>query len=184
MKAPLVIRILQDMLADKTRVKVTPDEVTGHCEKLAEKIRGEYGPNYVVAIATGGSVPGEIISQILGVPIVHISVRRNINISRRYSRDPTPLRWMMSLYHHFLFQTTKPTISVGVGIDLTGKKILVVEDTVHTGATIDVVVDHLKSVNAMKIKVASLAFVSKTKPDFSALPSGNYSFPWSKDYVE
>jgi len=65
---------------------------------------------------------------------------------------------------------------------VSGKKILVVDDTIHTGATVDVVVKYLKQINVLEIKIASLAYVSKRKPDFSVLPSGNYCFPWSSDY--
>ena len=49
----------------------------------------------------------------------------------------------MSLYHHFLFQTITPGIPVGIGTDVSGKKVLIVDDTLHTGATIDVVVKEM-----------------------------------------
>ncbi len=178
----LLVRVFQDVLADKTRRKVSQQEVFVCCNDLAQIIRQNYEPNLIVAIDTGGSVPAELIAQALGISVVHLIVRRNISITRRYSLDPIPLRWMMSIYHHFLFRTVKPAISVDGYIDVSGKKILVVDDTVHTGATIEVVVNYLRQANVSEIKVASLAYVSERKPDFSVLPSGNYSFPWSKDY--
>ena len=73
-------------------------------------------------------------------------------------------------------------VSVDGGIDVSGKKVLVVDDTVHTGATINVVVNYLRQAHVLEIKTASLAYVSEIRPDFSVLSSGNYSFPWSKDY--
>ncbi len=184
MKYPLVIRVLQDALADKTRRKISPEEVSIYCRQLAEKVRLEYEPDLVVAIATGGSIPGELVAGALTIPLVHLTIRRDIDISRRYSRDPIPLRYMLSLYHHFLFQTTKPTISVGVDTGISDKKILIVDDALHTGATIDVAVEYLRKARASEIKTASLGYVSTRKPDFSALPRGNYSFPWSRDYIE
>ena len=89
---------------------------------------------------------------------------------------------MMSIYHHYLFQTTKPTVSKGISADISGKRVLIVEDMVHTGATIDIAVEYLKMANVSQIKTASLGYVSERRLDFSALPSGNYCFPWSKDY--
>lgn len=180
----ILMRALKDVLADKTRKRVSQQEVSVYCNELAQVIQKNYTPDLVVAIDTGGSVPGELIAHILSIPIVHLVVRRNITIARRYSGDPLPLRWIMSFYHHFLFQTVTPTIPVDIGIDVSGKKVLIVDDTMHTGATIDVVVNYLTQSGVLKIKIAALAYVSERKPDFTVLPSGNYSFPWSKDYIE
>lgn len=184
MKYPLVLRILQDFWADKTRERIEPEEVSACCERLVEAMRETYKPDIVVAIATGGTIPGQKIAQLLGIPIVHLAIRRNIGIPRRYSLDPIPMRWIMSMYHHFLFQTTSPTISVDISTDISNKKVLIVDDALHTGATVDVAIKHLKEVGVSEIKTAALSYVSIRKPDFLALPRGNYSFPWSRDYIE
>ncbi len=178
----LLVRVFQDVLADKTRRKVSQRQVSVYCNDLAQIIRQNYEPNLIVAIDTGGSIPAELIAQELGIPVVHLVVRRNISIARRYALDPIPLRWVMSIYHHFLFHTVKPVVSVGGDIGVFGKKVLIVDDTIHTGATVDVAINYLRQANVLEIKTASLAYVSERKPDFSVLPSGNYSFPWSKDY--
>src|SRR3989344_3864837 len=169
----LLVSVFHDVLADKTRRKVSQREVSVCCNDLAQIIRQNYEPNIIVAIDTGGSVPAELIAQALGIPVMLLVVRRNINIARRYSLDPIPLRWMMSIYHHFLFRTVKPMVSVDGGIDVSGKKVLVVDDTVHTGATINVVVNYLRQAHVLEIKTASLAYVSEIRPDFSVLSSGN-----------
>ena len=88
----------------------------------------------------------------------------------------------MSVYHHYLFHTTRPTVLEGISANISGKQILIVEDMLHTGATVDVAIEYLRRVNVSQIKTASLGYVSERRPDFSALPSGNYCFPWSKDY--
>lgn len=104
-------------------------------------------------------------------------------MDRMYNLDPIPLCWMMSLYHHFLFHTTKPTISKGVEVDISDKKVLIIDDSFHTGATVDIAVGYLREASVSEIRIATLAYVSKRKPDFSVLPKGNYSFPWSKDFI-
>ena len=182
MKYPLFVRILQDVLADKTRRKVTQQEVAASCDRLAELVLTRYQPDIVVAIDTGGAVPGELVAAILSIPVVHLLLRRDITIARRYSLDPIPLRWIMSIYHHFLFQTVKPVISMGSGVAVSGKKVLIVDDSLHTGATVDVAIPYLIGSGAIETKVASITYVANRKPDFFALPKGNYSFPWSKDY--
>ena len=114
MKTPLVIRVLRDVFADKKRQRISEQEVLTHCEQLVKVMSKSYVPDIVVAIATGGSAPGEIIAQILGVPVFDLVIRRDIKIIRRYSLDLMPLRWIMSVYYHYLFQTTKPTVTKGI----------------------------------------------------------------------
>ena len=178
----VLLSAVRDVLADKTRMDVSQQEVSACCDDLARQIRRSYEPNLIIAIGAGGSVPGELMAEKLGIPIMHVVIRRNINIARRYSLDPIPLRWILSLYHHFLFQTVKPTLSEDINISFSDKKVLVVDDTIHTGATIDVIDAYLKRTDALDVKIASLSYVSNRQPDFFALPRGNYSFPWSRDY--
>lgn len=184
MKYPLFVRILQDVLADKTRKKVTQQEVIASCDTLARHVLTCYEPDIVVAIDTGGSVPGEIVAEILNIPVVHLLVRRDITIARRYSLDPIPLRWIMSIYHHFLFQTIKPVISTKTDVAFSGKKVLIVDDSLHTGATVDIATQYLIKSGAVEIRIASITYVANRKPNFFVLPKGNYSFPWSRDYSD
>lgn len=175
---------LRVTFADSTRKRISQEDVSVYCASLAKAVQQDYKPDLVVAIDTGGSVPGELIAKILDIQILHITIRRDINIGRMYNLDPIPMRWIMSAYHHFLFHTTKPTISEGINIDISDRNVLIVDDSFHTGATIDVAVDYLKRAFVSEIKTATLAYVSKRRPDFSILPIGNYSFPWSKDFVD
>ena len=178
------VRVLQDTFADNERKRISRQEVAIYCNDLAKIIKQGFNPDLVVAIDNGGSVPGELVARILKVPIIHIVIRRDINIGRMYNLDPIPLRWIMSLYHHFLFHTTKPTIFKEIEMDISGKNILIVDDVFHTGATIDVAIEYLKTIAVSQIKTAALSHVSKRRPDFSVLPVGNYSFPWSKDFID
>lgn len=178
------VRVFQDTFADTKRKRISQQEVAIYCNDLTKTIQQYYKPDLIITIDNGGSIPGELVAQILKVPIVHIVIRRNINIGRMYNLDPILLRWIMSLYHHFLFHTTKPTISKGIDADISGKNILIVDDVFHTGATIDVAIEYLKTTSVSQIKTAALSYVSKRRPDFSVLPIGNYSFPWSKDFID
>ena len=170
------------MKADSTRKRISLGEFSMGCHNLAEKVKLDYMPDVIVAIAKGGSTMGELMATILDIPLIHITIRRDININRMYNHDAILIRWIMSIYHHYLFQTQKPKILLGTEINIAGKKVLIVDDTLHTGATVDIAVSYLKDKGSSDIKIASLAYVSKRKPDFSVLPKGNYCFPWSRDF--
>ena len=160
------------------------EEVSHCCDVLTLQIRRVYEPEAVIAIDDGGSVLGELLAKELNVKIVHISVRRDIKISRRYSLDPSPLNLIMRMYHNYLFQTVKPTIVGDINCIITDKKVLIVDDAIHSGATLDVVIPVLKALGVTDIKIAALSYVASRQPHFSALPQGNYCFPWSVDYAD
>lgn len=183
MKLPLAVRVLQDTVSDTKRIRLSPREISLHCEKLALAVSTTYKPDSIIAIDTGGAVPGELLGNILGIPVQHVVIKRNISIGRMYNRDSIPLRWCMSAYHHFLFQITKPVIMKGIDAPVFAEKILIVDDAFHTGATADIATAYLLGKGAGEIKIAALAYVTKRMPDFSILPKGNYCFPWSKDYI-
>lgn len=183
MKIFKIINALQDVFSDKTRIRISEERLAGCCTSLARKIGKVYKPDLVIAIDTGGSIPGDLIAKALDVPIRHITIRRNINIGRMYCKDPIPLRWIMSLYHHYLFHTVKPTVSEDFDLDISGKNILIVDDSIHTGTTLVVAIKHIQQYPILEVKVATLTYVSKVEPDYSILPAGNYSFPWSKDFT-
>jgi hypoxanthine phosphoribosyltransferase len=179
-----IVDALQDTFSDKTRTRVSEDQVGTSCVDLAGVVRRTYHPDLVIAIDMGGSMPGELTAEALGIPVRHITVGRDIRIGRMYNKDPLPLRCLMSTYHHYLFHTVKPKVIEALHIDISSKKILIVDDSVHTGASLIVAKEYLKQNFVSEVKVATLTHVSKIKPDFSILPAGNYCFPWSKDYMK
>ena len=178
----LLVNTFRDSFADTTRVKVSIEEVVSLCRDLSGKIKLTYSPDIVVAIDYGGSTPGELIGHNLSIPVVHLVIRRNTDIVRRYANDPIPLRWIISFYHHYLFRTVTPYVSKVSEVDFAGKNILIVDDSIHTGATLNVAVRYLCEHGANAIKSASLSHIEEIKPDFTILPQGNYSFPWTVDH--
>jgi hypoxanthine phosphoribosyltransferase len=178
----LLINTFRDTFADTTRVKVSSEEVASLCRDLSQNIQQTFSPDIVVAIDYGGSIPGELIGRNLSIPVAHLVIRRNTDIVRRYGKDPIPLRWIISFYHHYLFRTVTPYVSKVSEVDFAGKNILIVDDSIHTGTTLNVAVRYLCEHGANAIKSASLAHIEEIKPDFTILPQGNYSFPWSVDH--
>lgn len=177
-----LVGAMSDIFTDRSRERVSEERLISCCHDLTRLVKCTYQPDIVIALGTGGSLPGELIAQELGIPIEHVVIRRQITM-RRYSSDPAPLRLLMSLYHHFIFRSTTPVVSTYIDTEIFGKKILLVDDVVHTGATLDVSIKHLQEMSPSDIKVASLSYVSKRRPDFFVLPRGNYCFPWSGDFT-
>ncbi len=182
MKPLPLVKILKDTAADTARKRVSNNDVSDLCLEIARWAEAMPRPDLVVAIAQGGSVMGEEIAVHLQVPVIHMVIRRDIRITRMYNKDPQPLRWLMGVYHHFLFHTTPPKILEGIKYDISDKSVLIVDDSLHTGATLDVAIPYLQGKKVRNIKIATLAYVADRKPDFSPLDKGNYSFPWSKDF--
>lgn len=181
MRFSALLNAVKDARKDYSRITIPQDDVVMYCDSLTRMIKENYVPDIIVAIETGGVVPGELIAKLFSVPVLYIGIRRNIFI-RQYSFNLRPIQWIMSVYHHFLFHAMKPVLNKEIAMDISNKKILVVDDVLHTGATFDVAIEYLKRKGAIKIRTVSLSYVSKRKPDYSILPAGDYSFPWSKDF--
>jgi len=57
---------------------------------------------------------------------------------------------LMSIYHHYLFQKNTPVLTKGVDGNIENKKILLVDDVVHTGSTIRESIKYLGSKKYLK----------------------------------
>jgi len=167
-------------LVQRLNVYVNMDEVRSISSDLAKQIRTSYSPDIVVCIAKGGVMPGIEISKELGLPLFPMAVARNYDISNVYSFLPKPLA---ELYQMFLFFTENPVIIKGVRSSILKKRVLLVDDVVHTGKTFNVAKNELKQQNPLEMKTAALSFVGGRKPDFF-VRKGRFQYPWSKNAHE
>jgi hypoxanthine phosphoribosyltransferase len=174
-----------DFFSDKNRVRISKKDVETLCMSLSKKVLKDYDPDIIISIKHGGTTPGIIMAKILSKPIIFIVLKRTINITRMYNKDPFFIRVFMSIKHHYLFHTTKPKMISGIDENITGKKILIVDDAVHTGSTLNTANKYLlKEKGVSCVKVATLSYVSIKKPNYNILKKGNYCFPWSKDFID
>ena len=106
----------------------------------------------IVAIANGGIIPAAIINQRLHLPIelLKISFRDN-------TQQP--------LY-------PSPKLLTEVGFEVKGKKVLLVEDRVKTGATLQFAKGLLK--DAVLVKT----FAVNGQADYALYDETCFSFPW------
>jgi uncharacterized protein len=106
----------------------------------------------IVAIANGGIIPAALINQRL---------QKNIELLKISFRDPL----QKPLYH-------TPQLLEAPGFEIKGKKILLVEDRVKTGASINYAKEILKDAAVIK------TFAVNGDADYSLYNELCFKFPW------
>jgi len=128
----------------------------------AQKIKTQnYKPDLIIGIARGGVVPSRILSDLLETPtlsFIQIEFYTNINQTLQ-----------------------EPTLKQTLTTNVTGKKILLVDDISDTGKSLKLAKTHLQDKGAFEIKTATLYQKpqSVTTPDFYEKQTTEWVvFPW------
>lgn len=106
----------------------------------------------IVAIANGGIVPAAIINQRLQLPIELLKI--NYRDNRQQALYPSP------------------KLLTDISFDVKDKRVLLVEDRVKTGATLEYAKDLLKDAAMVK------TFAVNGKADYALYDEACFSFPW------
>ncbi len=140
------------------------DQIYSMLLDLAEKVRDSgYKPQVIVGVSRGGWPPARIMSDLL----------QNSNLANI----------KVEFYKDIGVRTEKPRIIQPVTSDVTGKRVLVVDDVSDTGHSLRVVVNHLRRKGVREIKVCTLYFKPQSvfKPDFFARVTRKWViFPWER----
>jgi hypoxanthine phosphoribosyltransferase len=121
------------------------------CLKVAGQIMSsDYKPDLIVAISRGGWIPGRVLSDLLGNPkIATIKVE----------------------YYEDIYKTrSKPEITQPLTVDVSGKRVLLVDDIADSGHSLKLVKEHLFEKGAADVKICTLYHKpwSVVVPDFNA----------------
>ena len=143
------------------------DYIQKACKKVSAQIKKDgFKPDIVIALSRGGFVPSRclcdllIIKDLVSVKVDHwgITANKDGQAKIRYPLD----------------------------IDLTGKKVLIVDDITDTGDSMIVSADFIKTLNPSEIKTATVFHIktSKFMPDYygEEIDWKWVVFPWN--YVE
>jgi len=144
------------------------EEVVEWCRELAEKIEASgWRPDLIVAIARGGYVPARLlcdfldIHELLSLQVLHWGKAAEI--------------------------TAKAHVKYPYEIDLSGKKILLVDDIVDTGDSVIVAKNFiLEKWKPSELKTAAMQWISpvaKIKPDYYVDEVKEwiwYQYPWTR----
>lgn len=148
------------------------DETHAMIKDLYLKIKKErYKPDVIIAIARGGFHPARELCDYLRVKEIE-----SINVEH-WGVSATP--------------SSKAKITKKVGVELKGKKVLVVDDISDTGESLKVTIEYLEELGPKGIKTATMQIREGTQfpPDFyvEALDNNNWIIhPWTEyeDYTQ
>ncbi len=136
-------------------------------EETARKItQSGYDPDFIVGIARGGWVLSRVLCDFLGVKdLVSLKVEH-------WGVTATP--------------DGKAQIKYPFDIDLTGRRVLVVDDITDTGESLKLAADYVKAKNPQEIRTATLRHIigSEFTPDYygDEITWRWVVFPWN--YIE
>ena len=131
---------------------------------VAEKIKASgYNPDLIVGLARGGWCLARVLCDFLGVKdLVSLKVEH-------WGITATP--------------DGKAKLKYPFSMDLTGRKVLVVDDITDTGESMMISVNYVKSLNPREVRTATLRHIegSKFKPDYYAedISWRWVIFPWN-----
>jgi len=141
----------------------------------------DFRPDVVVSIKTGGWYVGEIVSHALNLQ------NHSITICRENDKDPhgkcSDFKKIISIIRR-LFGKPSP-LMVLKGLDCEGsllknKKVLVVDDAVHSGKTLALAYEYLGSFEPSQLKSAVVGNVHSSNCVDYYIYDGVYCYPWSR----
>lgn len=178
------------------RIQLTLDDVRTQSCSLASKIRDAGVPDLLVGIANGALLPTTVIADCLGVPFEMVQVRRR---GSRYK--DLALRVLSTLHIPTSIFNWGPLLSLvrlvqertgdveeadaAFSFPVAGKRIVVVDDAVHTGTSARYVLKQLMTSGAEKVTVAVLDWYQgigdsgEWKPDIFLTRTNGQWYPWS-----
>jgi len=130
--------------------------------KLVEKIRKNgFKPDIIVGVSRGGWPPARVLSDLLGNPNL-ANVRAEFYLGVAETKG-------------------EPTLTQPVSIDVTGKKVLIVDEIADTGKSLKLIKEHLIEKRAKEVKIVTVYYKpwSIIKPDYYEKETSCWVvFPW------
>lgn len=150
----------------ETRAYAAPswDRVYEMLMDMALQIRKSgFNPDIIVGVSRGGWAPGRILSDLLeNTHTVNLKIEFYVGIGKTAG---------------------KPIVTQPIGEDISGKRVLVVDDVSDTGKSLKVAMEHMLEKGVAGVKTATIYFKphSTFKPDFFADSTANWIiFPWER----
>jgi hypoxanthine phosphoribosyltransferase len=130
---------------------------------LALKVARDYDPEIIVGVATAGVVPGAVVAAILDREF------HSIMVSRRYRSETVR-------------QT--PAVMGAAPIEVRGGRVLIVDETCDSGATMRLAVSAIVNAGAGEVRTAVSFRTGQYEPDFYALATDStIILPWDREVL-
>jgi hypoxanthine phosphoribosyltransferase len=124
------------------------------CRVLALKVFRDYDPHVVIGIARAGVIPGAVVASILQRDFASIAI------------------------------TTEGSVIAGPTRLVTGKRILLVDETCESGSTMKLALAAVREQKPAEVKTAVSFKTGSYKPDFFALENENFIIlPWDLEVI-
>ena len=135
-------------------------------EALARKVvESDNRYDLVLAILRGGAVPALVVADRLNIGIDFINIKSYLGVEKRIP----------------------PRVLSTLDENLSGKRILVVDDLVDKGETAELIIDYLKSLGVVEVHLAVVFYkpTSKFKPNFFVYELSEWIvFPWEINEIK
>ncbi|HEU5261016.1 MAG TPA: phosphoribosyltransferase family protein [Gemmatimonadales bacterium] len=129
------------------------------CRALALKIFREYDPDVVIGIAKAGVIPGAVVASILQRDFASVAITRTETGAR-------------------------PVVLAGPPRLVTGKRVLIVDETCDSGDTMKLAVNAVRELRPAALKTAVSFRTGDYAPDFYALQTDNFIIlPWDREVI-
>lgn len=129
------------------------------CRGLALKVFREFDPQLVIGIAKAGVIPGAVVASILQRDFASIAITRSET-------------------------GAAPTVIAGPPRLVTGKRVLVVDETCDSGDTMKLAVNAVRELKPAAIKTAVSFRTGEYRPDFWALATESFIIlPWDREVI-
>ncbi|MGC8895504.1 MAG: phosphoribosyltransferase [Candidatus Bathyarchaeia archaeon] len=129
---------------------------------LADKIRKNgFKPDIIVGVSRGGWPPARVLSDLMDNPNL-ANVRAEFYLGVAETKG-------------------EPTLTQPVSVDVSGKKVLVVDEIADTGKSLKLVKEHIVKQGAREVKIATVYYKpwSIIKPDYYEKETSRWVvFPW------
>lgn len=151
----------------KIPVKVVKwEDIVRMADTLSEKVKVEFVPDVIIAVARGGLVPARLLADSLGVvDVLSLKVEH----------------WVVTASH-----TPEARIKYPYKVDLSDRKVLIVDDITDTGDSLILTSKYVgENFTPRAMKTATLQHIessSKFKPDFYAEVVTDWAwfmYPWN-----
>jgi hypoxanthine phosphoribosyltransferase len=130
---------------------------------LALKVVRSYDPEVIVGVATAGVVPGAVIAAILDRDF------HSIVVSRRYQAESV---------------RETPAIFGAVPAAVRGRRVLLVDETCDSGATMRLALNAIVNAGAAEVRTAVAFRTGSYEPDFHALATeSTIVLPWDREVL-
>jgi uncharacterized protein len=129
------------------------------CRALALKIFREYDPELVIGIAKAGVLPGAVVASILQRDFASVTIARNQ-------------------------AGAAPTVLAGPPRLVTGKRVLLVDETCDSGDTMRLALAAVRELRPAEVKTAVSFRTGEYKTDFHALETDSFIIlPWDREVI-